>query len=81
MLFANMSQHFCLERLQAGGCGKPFCFEPPQELYACHTDYFREYKRMDYDYPFQYSNPMLASKAQWPNLSITTLKSVIFCFI
>jgi len=81
MLFANMSQHFCLKRLQADGCSKPFRFELPQKLYVCHTDYFHEYKQMEYKFPFQYSNPMLASEAQWPNLSITTLNSVSFCII
>jgi hypothetical protein len=45
-----------------------FVLNPPKS----YIDYFHEYKQMDYDYPFQYSNPMLASKAQWPNLSITT---------
>jgi hypothetical protein len=55
MLFANMSQHFCLKRLQTDRCGKPFCFatsHPEKGILIISI----ESKRMDYDYPFQYQS-------------------------
>lgn len=68
MLFANMSQHFCLKRLQADGCGKPFRFEPPPKSYM-HVILIISMNMNEWNIIFLYNIPIpcLPQRLNGPN--------------